>query len=153
MNDTNKRCRSCHGVHPQLAAMPNSMHGKNQLACTECHSIHDAKHPVHLLSKAPTELCSSCHTEIFASFGKPFSHHLREKAVSCVDCHLPHQGFGIKPRMTSNLQLQHAHGNGESACLKCHTNVRGPFVFEHFPVHAEGCMSCHEPHGSTNPKM
>ena len=152
MNDTNNRCRSCHGKHPQLAAMPNSMHGKNQLACTECHSIHEAKHPVHLLSKAPTELCSSCHYEIFASFGKPFSHHLRENAVNCVDCHLPHQGFGIKPKMVSNVQLQHAQGN-EAACLKCHTNIRGPFVFEHFPVRTEGCMSCHEPHGSINPKM
>lgn len=152
MNDINKRCRTCHGAHPQLAAMPNSMHGKNQLACTECHSIHGAEHPLHLLSKAPTQLCSSCHSEIFASFGKPFSHHLRENAVNCVDCHLPHQGFGIKPRMVSNIQLQHSHGN-EAACLKCHTNIRGPFVYEHFPVQTEGCMSCHEPHGSINPKM
>ncbi|HVN79380.1 MAG TPA: DmsE family decaheme c-type cytochrome [Terriglobia bacterium] len=152
MNVANDRCRSCHGVHPQLAAMPNSMHGKNQLACIECHSIHEAKHPVHLLSKAPPQLCSRCHSEIFASFGKPFSHHLRENALSCVDCHLPHQGFGIKPKMVSNLQLQPAQGN-ESACMKCHTNLRGPFVYEHFPIRTDGCMSCHEPHGSTNPKM
>jgi DmsE family decaheme c-type cytochrome len=150
--DINARCRSCHGLRTQLAAMPNSMHGKNQLACTECHSIHEAKHPVHLLSKAPTDLCRSCHSEVFASFGKPFSHHLRENAVSCLDCHLPHQGFGIKPKMVSNVQLQYAHGN-EAACLKCHANIRGPFVYEHFPVHTEGCVSCHEPHGSANPKM
>ena len=30
----------------------------------------------------------------------------------------------------------------------------GPFVSEHAPVKTdEGCMSCHTPHGSTNPRM
>jgi len=38
-------------------------------------------------------------------------------------------------------------------CTKCHTDVRGPFVYEHAPVKAEGCLACHSPHGSQNARM
>jgi DmsE family decaheme c-type cytochrome len=41
----------------------------------------------------------------------------------------------------------------EPGCMKCHGDKRGPFVFEHAPVKLEGCASCHEPHGSANPRM
>jgi hypothetical protein len=43
--------------------------------------------------------------------------------------------------------------NAESPCVKCHTDKRGPFVFEHPPVRVEGCEICHMPHGSMNPKL
>jgi predicted CXXCH cytochrome family protein len=29
----------------------------------------------------------------------------------------------------------------------------GPFVFEHQPVKTEGCVACHTPHGSSNPRL
>jgi DmsE family decaheme c-type cytochrome len=45
-----------------------------------------------------------------------------------------------------------AFGN-EPTCFQCHSDKRGPFVFEHAPVRFEGCMACHEPHGSANPRM
>ena len=41
-------------------------------------------------------------------------------------------------------------------CVTCHGNVAGPFVYEHDPVvglTGEGCMECHRPHGSNNPKL
>ena len=41
----------------------------------------------------------------------------------------------------------------ETGCLSCHADKRGPFAFEHAPVRLEGCGACHEPHGSTNPRM
>jgi DmsE family decaheme c-type cytochrome len=41
-----------------------------------------------------------------------------------------------------------------TVCTKCHTDTMGPFVFEHAPVKTdEGCLSCHTPHGSTNPRL
>jgi DmsE family decaheme c-type cytochrome len=65
--------------------------------------------------------------------------------ASCMDCHNPHSPGGqIARRVT--------YGN-EPACLSCHSNLRGPFVFEHAPLRLEGCSSCHVPHGSANPKM
>jgi DmsE family decaheme c-type cytochrome len=48
--------------------------------------------------------------------------------------------------------VDQALGN-EEACLKCHTDKRGPFMFEHAAVRIEGCESCHSPHGSTNARL
>ncbi|HPS77687.1 MAG TPA: cytochrome c3 family protein, partial [Thermoanaerobaculaceae bacterium] len=42
---------------------------------------------------------------------------------------------------------------GEVVCLTCHTEKSGPFVFSHSSVVLGGCMGCHEPHGSANPRM
>jgi DmsE family decaheme c-type cytochrome len=38
-------------------------------------------------------------------------------------------------------------------CTKCHVEMRGPFVYEHAAVKAEGCMGCHTPHGSQNARL
>ena len=37
-------------------------------------------------------------------------------------------------------------------CYKCHTEKRGPFLYEHAPVREE-CTSCHAPHGSNHERM
>jgi DmsE family decaheme c-type cytochrome len=36
--------------------------------------------------------------------------------------------------------------------LSCHTERRGPFLWEHPPV-MENCLNCHEAHGSNNPQL
>jgi DmsE family decaheme c-type cytochrome len=38
-------------------------------------------------------------------------------------------------------------------CTKCHMETRGPFVYEHAVVRSEGCIRCHTPHGSQNPRL
>jgi DmsE family decaheme c-type cytochrome len=68
-----------------------------------------------------------------------------EGAMSCVDCHNQH-GI-IRPAMTQIFAAN------ETGCFKCHGDKRGPFTFEHAPVRFEGCGTCHEPHGSANPRM
>jgi hypothetical protein len=37
-------------------------------------------------------------------------------------------------------------------CLECHTEKRGPFLWEHAPVR-ENCLNCHDPHGSNHDKL
>jgi DmsE family decaheme c-type cytochrome len=64
--------------------------------------------------------------------------------MQCYACHNPHG------RGDGNLKQTAA---GEPACLGCHTEKRGPFVFTHGALVAGDCRSCHEPHGSVNPKM
>ncbi len=44
-------------------------------------------------------------------------------------------------------------GGSEEACIKCHQDKRGPFVFEHAAIRVDGCESCHNPHGSMNSKL
>jgi DmsE family decaheme c-type cytochrome len=38
------------------------------------------------------------------------------------------------------------------SCTSCHTEMRGPVVWEHAPVR-ESCATCHDPHGSSNDRM
>jgi DmsE family decaheme c-type cytochrome len=55
--------------------------------------------------------------------------------------------MGLRPRMvTTGLA-------NEEPCLKCHTDKRGPFAFEHPAVRVDGCGICHSPHGSMNPRL
>jgi DmsE family decaheme c-type cytochrome len=55
--------------------------------------------------------------------------------------------MGVRPRM-----VEQALGN-EEPCMKCHSDKRGPFAFEHPAVRVDGCESCHMPHGSTNARL
>jgi DmsE family decaheme c-type cytochrome len=143
--EASKNCLTCHARTETHAGRPTSLHAKNQLTCTDCHSVHQPKEPRYLLAEKSDQLCISCHKETQAAFAKPFRHRLQEGAIRCVDCHAPHGG--LNPR-----QMQTARGN-EAACARCHSDKRGPFAFEHAAMRLEGCMSCHEPHGSVNPKM
>jgi DmsE family decaheme c-type cytochrome len=36
--------------------------------------------------------------------------------------------------------------------VSCHTEKRGPFLFEH-AAGRESCITCHDPHGSTNDRL
>jgi predicted CXXCH cytochrome family protein len=38
------------------------------------------------------------------------------------------------------------------SCAECHREQTKPHVFEHEAMR-DGCMTCHQPHGSVNPKM
>ena len=49
--------------------------------------------------------------------------------------------------------LRQANTGSEPSCVNCHGDKRGPFIYEHAVVKLEGCSTCHEPHGSANPKM
>ena len=140
-------CLTCHLNQKTPGGRIASGHAKDQVGCTTCHSIH-GEGGAKLVEHAKAEInarCSTCHLSQAASFNKPYKHRLPEGAMSCVDCHNPHATFSADSVRTS-------FGN-EPGCLQCHSDKRGPFVFEHAPVRLEGCTACHEPHGSANPRM
>lgn len=144
-NQITQRCLNCHGRMDDHAGFASGLHGRNQVSCTDCHRIHESEQSVHLWAVRSDQLCVRCHRENLAAFNKPFRHKLHEGAINCVDCHQPHGGLNPK-------QVNLFHGQ-ETACMKCHSDKRGPFVFEHPSMKLEGCMACHEPHGSVNAKM
>jgi DmsE family decaheme c-type cytochrome len=140
-----QQCQQCHGTGPEHASFDRSSHLLNQVGCTSCHSIHAAKVKKSLLQAASPTLCYQCHTETRAEFNRPFRHKVNEGLLQCNDCHNVHGASLPKQLRTSASQDQ--------VCFKCHTEKRGPFVYEHLPVKTEGCSSCHSVHGSTNPRM
>lgn len=141
---TNENCLSCHVNSETKRGRLLGSHDRAALSCTDCHSVHK---PVArgLLAKDSTEQCSGCHTAVRASFNRPFRHKLQERAIGCVDCHNPHGN-------PAPAQFERIAAN-ELSCIRCHSDKRGPFPFEHAPVKLEPCSSCHEPHGSANPRM
>jgi DmsE family decaheme c-type cytochrome len=93
-----------------------------------------------LLKKPQPDLCFGCHGNIQAQFALPTHHRVPEGAMKCTDCHNTH---GTSNRATLRQ-------SGWETCTQCHTEKRGPFVFEHSAVKVEGCTACHTPHGSVN---
>lgn len=160
-------CLSCHAGKEGHNNFRRGDHWRNNIGCTECHLAHGPETPKFgfgsatligdsatqrsgqaaraMLRSNDPQLCISCHNEVKAQFNKPFRHRVMEGTMNCSDCHNPHGGFESK-------QTKLAVGT-DAACVKCHTNKQGPFVFEHGPLKLEGCTSCHTPHGSSNPKM
>jgi predicted CXXCH cytochrome family protein len=57
---------------------------------------------------------------------------VNEGLVKCTDCHDVHGTFG-----NNNIR---STADQNMICTKCHTETRGPFVFEHAAVKAEGCL-------------
>ncbi|HEY3443819.1 MAG TPA: DmsE family decaheme c-type cytochrome [Paludibaculum sp.] len=147
-------CLRCHAESLGRANVRRSSHSQAQIACNSCHSIHKARSAKYLLASAEQRnLCYSCHGNVRAQFALPSKHRVNEGFMTCSDCHNPHgaaapgSGMGGRPRM-----MQTALGN-EEPCMKCHTDKRGPFAFEHAATRVDGCTSCHVPHGTANVKM
>jgi DmsE family decaheme c-type cytochrome len=135
-------CLGCHaGTHPNFERSP---HAKAGVGCTSCHSVHAAG-TEGLLKASQPNLCYQCHTDVKPAFDMPFHHKVNEGLLKCSDCHDVHGSFGNNNiRSTADLN---------AICTKCHMENRGPFVYEHPPVKAEGCLSCHTPHGSQNARL
>jgi len=142
--DITKRCLTCHEAKPEQREFMQSTHNQNGVSCTSCHSIHHTKAEYLLVSKQPG-LCYSCHAEQRADFQKPFRHRVDEGLIKCTDCHNAHGTL-------RDRQVRSAP-NQDFICLKCHSDKRGPFVFEHEPVRVEGCPTCHTPHASAYPRL
>jgi DmsE family decaheme c-type cytochrome len=146
-------CLNCHAKDFGKVNIRRSSHTMADVACTSCHSIHKSPVSIHLLAKKQTDLCYTCHLNVRAQFSMPFKHRVNEGVIQCADCHNPHGTFAPTWRMGNRpYMVQQALGN-ETPCLKCHTDKRGPWVFEHRVVKVEGCETCHHPHGSTNAKL
>lgn len=119
-------CEMCHG--------PGSIHADN--GGGQGNIINPRKNP---------EACFTCHSDKKMEFRLPYHHPVLEGKMSCSDCHNPH-GQDVRPwTATSENDIN-------ETCFKCHTDKRGPFVWEHDAI-KEGCTVCHKVHGSINDKL
>ena len=148
----NDACLGCHqrGVQTYWEASPHAGRG---IACVNCHTLMEktgGKQLAKVNDKTPffnkraeIEVCGQCHLQRKAQLMRSSHMPMREGKIVCTDCHNPHG--------TPNpSQLKQTSVNEN--CYTCHTERRGPFLWEHAPVF-ENCANCHEPHGSVNDRL
>jgi DmsE family decaheme c-type cytochrome len=140
-------CQQCHQADFPL--WPTTDHARADVGCWSCHpaDLHAPQPGAVELSpvvgaQSDNDFCLQCHEAVGPEFALQFHHRVPEGQMKCADCH------SIHGEAKTNSIVQ-----GESAaCLSCHTEIQGPFVYEHVGME-EGCSSCHEPHGSVNNKL
>lgn len=146
-------CLRCHAKDESRANFRRGVHLHGGAGCTSCHSIHQAGQPRRLLAKSQPAVCYPCHGEVRSQFAQPFKHRVEEGSVACSDCHNPHGGDTGGWKMGRHPRLAAVSAGDEAPCFKCHTEKRGPFLYEHGAVRVDGCGACHLPHGSANARL
>ena len=139
-------CSQCHLNDHQQTMMAENIHAQSDVNCSDCHQVHDNRR-TSLLQNEQWDLCLSCHPAVEASFVQPYRHPVNDNIVSCSECHLS------LDRAATGLA-----SDGTNVCTSCHMEFEGPFPFEHqatlgYSTQEGGCMACHEPHGSAEPRM
>ena len=139
----NRVCLQCHEggdrVHWQ-----GSPHDMNGVGCSNCHYVSERRSMnMLLINEDPKKSCFQCHKERRAQLQRSSHMPLREGKMDCASCHNPHGSTGPGLLKTASVN---------ETCYTCHTEKRGPLVWEHAPVR-ERCTNCHEPHGSNFPSL
>ena len=149
----NEMCLGCHqrGIQTYWKASPHASRG---IACVNCHTLMEKTTAKSQLAKvgdktaffenrAETEVCGQCHLQRKAQLMRSSHMPVREGKLTCTSCHNPHG--------TPNpAQLKQTSVNEN--CYTCHTERRGPFLYEHPPAF-DSCTNCHEPHGTVNDRL
>ena len=137
-------CVSCHNRGPHMQ-WSGSMHDVRNVSCVTCHSVHSPKSEVAQL-KMPTQAatCGQCHKPQVLKVQRTAHMPVREGKLECTSCHNPHGSTNVRMLKVGNWVNE--------SCVSCHTEKRGPFLWEH-AAGRESCISCHDPHGSSNDRM
>jgi DmsE family decaheme c-type cytochrome len=141
----NAACVSCHTASLPALDVTTPGHVRFGVACIDCHAAgHTGPDTRYLLADTPFKLCQQCHQSEAGEFKMPFAHRDGTRDFDCTNCHSMH---GLNRQGRLNLL------SPTGACVDCHSEKTGPFIFPHPPRELDGCIACHQPHGSTNPRL
>jgi DmsE family decaheme c-type cytochrome len=139
----NATCLQCHEKTARTMWI-GSTHEQAQVACTSCHVVMTADvERGHMKKVDMVATCAQCHPQRRAQQMRASHMPVGEGKMDCASCHNPHG--------TPNEKLLIAPTVND-VCYSCHTEKRGPFLWEHAPV-VESCANCHDSHGSNHEKM
>jgi predicted CXXCH cytochrome family protein len=174
--EDNEACLACHkrsnltyefpngevwSLHVNPDTYQNSIHGQEELLCTDCHAgISDYPHPplkassLRFYQLEQYQSCRECHDEVYAR--SLDSIHAREvasgnwEAAICTDCHGAHDTTPPdKPRTKI-----------PETCSKCHAGIYNEYLES---VHGKAlvdenngdvptCIDCHGVHNQEDPR-
>ena len=142
--DIERTCMQCHSGNAAQTHWKGSMHQRRGVTCLNCHSIHKPEPADSMVdAELRTTTCYKCHPDVRTEMNKVSHHPVREGKMNCTSCHDPHGSITTKNLKASSVN---------ELCYDCHTEKRGPFLWEHAPVR-ENCLNCHTPHGSNHLKL
>jgi len=139
----NSECLECHGDVVDEERFKASVHGMNEIACTDCHAgveklnyEEDVPHPTPLKVD-----CSQCHEDEADSFQEGVHADLGDDGPKCQTCHNPH----YTKYTASKLSFE----RNRETCLKCHDPEEGHEFLPAKKLHFEtvGCSACHSKAG------
>ncbi len=153
-----KECAQCHSDKTDHFA--GATHARLHISdvklgdttCEACHgpaSLHiqsGGKLGTIVNPRKNPEACFACHLDKRGEMSLPHTHPVLAGKVSCVDCHDVHKDKSVRGGGA-------ALAASTETCLKCHTQQAGPFTYPHGAIKEEGCLACHNPHGTVNDKM
>jgi DmsE family decaheme c-type cytochrome len=149
----NGACLACHKGGDR-SYWHGSAHDANDVPCASCHTVmENVSHDALLAKRTEVETCAGCHqvqyARVFNNAHMPLRPGAFESSTAsdgkmrCTSCHQPHGT--VTESLIRNISVN-------DQCLSCHSEKRGPFLWEHSPV-TENCLNCHDPHGSTRAAM
>lgn len=155
LTGSNDTCMLCHDTNTDRISRRGGMHANSEAVnCLTCHSVHKSDpQSAHLVAKPQLALCGSCHTQSASIRNKPHGHRLDRGGMTCSSCHEPHGRPSTAAQSLSSRGHLRLTKSGEPPCLSCHTEKRGPWVFPHGAAEVADCTTCHDSHGSVNPKQ
>jgi DmsE family decaheme c-type cytochrome len=134
-------CLDCHESNPHVHEFRDSAHAKSDVTCVSCHPV--AAHGRRGPPVDQPKTCATCHPNVVSEFALPNHHPLPEGAMNCSSCHAVHE----------RVSMIHDRRLKREACVGCHPQYDGPFVFAHEADRLDGCTACHVPHGSPNRRL
>ncbi len=141
--EQNAVCLQCHEKGKRLF-WQGSQHDSRDVSCTTCHSVKSPQSARGQLSSPDQlSLCKQCHAVSVAQQLNWSHMPIREGKLQCSSCH------NVHGTITEKLIPENSINEN---CYRCHTDKRGPFLWEHAPV-KESCLNCHKPHGSNNIRL
>ncbi|MCH2113079.1 MAG: cytochrome c3 family protein, partial [Planctomycetes bacterium] len=136
-----EQCLDCHADSTGLHQWDRGAHHNAGLDCLTCHDLLQERRTT--IRFPEQQLCASCHGAQVAEFHANSSHPLGEGGLQCSDCHDVHGQSGT---LLDQRQLR-------ERCEECHRSQSGPFAHGHEADRFDGCLACHEAHGSPNRKL
>ncbi len=146
-------CLNCH-ADKNATDVKGRVHPPAVRDCMQCHDPHVSDNPNQLLkatagdSKA-TNLCLSCHN-IGVDVPKDGSRH-PALDMGCDACHVTHK-TGERGKREFDYHLKK---DAPALCADCHDLKDAALAKAHQdqPFASADCLTCHDPHQSTQPKL